>query len=483
MQAAAQFALTMIWGPPGTGKTDTLAAFLAATVRESIESGAFRKVLITGPNYRAVEVLADRLLGLLALDPAAKCDFYRAYSKSRELPIAPLLPVHVKGANVSLDHTKPEYLALTQSLNAKDRVTIVATSAHAARKVAEVVDDNTLAPVFDVVVIDESSQVPLTLALLPMATLKPESQLVVAGDRLQMPPIASLDAPVGAEYLVGSIQSYFKERFNVPERELLENYRSNQAVVDYALTLGYPVNLKSAKPTLGLHELTPRDKAMVSLPASLPKSTAWSSLLDPGKAVCTLIHEDETSSQANPEEAKMVAALVWGLFKSMSVELDPLAPGKTHQVPTEKLLFERVVGVVTPHKAQRALILNELLALFPSLTREDLANAVDTVEKFQGGQRQTIIVSFGVGDVEIIEGEEFFLLQLERINVAVSRAEAKCIVVMPRSLAYHLPTERKTIKTAKAIKSYLETFCDQRASAIATFPGGATRVLDIRWHQ
>lgn len=179
----------------------------------------------------------------------------------------------------------------------------------------------------------------------------------------------------------------------------------------------------------------------------------------------------------------MVAALVWGLYRSMSVELEPLTVGKTHQSPTENELFERVVGIVTPHKAQRALILKELMRLFPTVSRDMMANAIDTVEKFQGGQRQTIIVSFGVGDVDIIEGEEFFLLQLERINVSVSRAEAKCIVVLPKSLAYHLPSEKRTVKTAKAIKSYLETFCNQRQMHVASFAGGATRDVEVRWHQ
>lgn len=484
VKGAAQFCFSLIWGPPGTGKTDTLAAFVHAVVREAVASGKGSKILLTGPNYRAVEVLADRLLELLAKDPTAKCDFFRAYSKSRVLPPSPALPPHVTGQNVSLHPAATGHAHLSASLNSTDVITLVATSAHAARKVATLVDPNeVLASVFDLVVIDESSQVPVTLALLPIATLKPESQLVIAGDPLQMPPIASLDPPVGAEYLVGSIHGYFTERFNISQLELLENYRSNQSIVDYALTLGYPPNLKAARPNLKLHEVIPRTSVLTALPPSLPFSMAWEQLLDPDKPVCTLIHEDETASQANPEEAKMVAALVWGLYKSMSVELEPLGSCKSHQAPTEHQLFERVVGIVTPHKAQRALILNELMNLFPTVSRDMMANAIDTVEKFQGGQRQTIIVSFGVGDVDIIEGEEFFLLQLERINVSVSRAEAKCIVVLPKSLAYHLPSERKTVKTAKAIKSYLETFCNKRQAHVATFPGGSTRDLEVRWHE
>ena len=66
-----------------------------------------------------------------------------------------------------------------------------------------------------------------------------------------------------------------------------------------------------------------------------------------------------------------------------------------------------------------------LLAEFPDADPEKLYGAVDTVERFQGSERQTIIVSFGVGDTDVIEGEEAFLLQMERTNVAVSRARGE----------------------------------------------------------
>ena len=117
----------------------------------------------------------------------------------------------------------------------------------------------------------------------------------------------------------------------------------------------------------------------------------------------------------------------------------------------------------------------------------DLANpeavfeSVDTVERFQGGERDTIIVSFGVGDTDIIEGEEEFLLQLERTNVAISRARAKCIVLMPKSLAYHLPTDEKAAETSIALKSYLEEFCKQR-KALSVACAGEKRNGEVRWH-
>ncbi len=71
--------LTIIWGPPGTGKTDTLVAYLHALVRD----GQPRNILIAGPNYRTVEELSGRLLQNLEADPNAVADFYWLYSKTR----------------------------------------------------------------------------------------------------------------------------------------------------------------------------------------------------------------------------------------------------------------------------------------------------------------------------------------------------------------------------------------------------------------
>jgi hypothetical protein len=143
--------------------------------------------------------------------------------------------------------------------------------------------------------------------------------------------------------------------------------------------------------------------------------------------------------------------------------------------------FKYGIGIVTPHKAQKALVLRKLIELFPKAHPEAVFEAVDTVERFQGSERDTIIVSYGVGDTDIIEGEEEFLLQLERTNVAVSRARAKCIILMPKSLAYHLPTDQKAAETSIALKSYLEEFCANHQSAHIEF-GGVKRAAEIRWH-
>ena len=476
VRACASVQLSILWGPPGTGKTDTLVAFLHATVRE----GKRRKILISGPNYRTVEVLAARLAERLGQDTDAEGDFFWVYSPTRDVGTPPEVGAHLNLSAIQLRSGGED--ELVESMADADRMTIVATTAHIPERLVPLVSGDTtavLGELFDLVVLDESSQIPVTMALRPLLCLQEDGQLVVAGDHLQMPPIHALEPPVDAEYLVASIQTYLIDRFKVGRQELLVNYRSNQDLVDYAKTLGYPAGLGAFNATKELQAVLPVEDAIAALPAHLPETEAYASLLDPAKRVSTLIHDDPVSSQANELEAGLVAGLAFCIRHSMAMELDTGDGGETTEFDDDTF-FDLGIGIVTPHKAQKALVVRALRESFPDADPQKIYDAVDTVERFQGGQRQTIIVSFGVGDTDIIEGEEAFLLQMERTNVAVSRAMAKCIVLMPQSLAYHLPSDKKAAETSIAIKSYVEEFCTNREKTVIAFQG-AEREAELRW--
>ncbi len=475
IEELSQQQLSLVWGPPGTGKTSTLTAYLMAVIEEAIAMDRPRKILLTGPNYRAVEVLLHKLLEALNHQPALACQLFMAYSKSR--PVTPL-PVpaagHLVANAVSLGDGAG--VAALQAAYSSKGVSVFAISAHTIPSLVEATTGNAapLVNAFDLVVIDESSQVPVTLALRPLAALNANAELVVAGDPMQMPPVQSLAPPAGAEHLVGSIHSYLTERFAIAQQRLLVNYRSADHLVDFARTLGYDQRLSANTPSRRLQLLNV--PSSIVLPAGLPASSAWGALLDPAKVVTTLLHDDPRSSQANAAEAKMVASLVYTLRHCVASALAPSGGTPLSQFTDDDFIREGV-GVVTPHKAQRSLVLSELNNLFPGVSRDLLQESVDTVERFQGGERHTIIVSFGVGDVDVIQGEEEFLLQMERANVAISRAMGKCIVIMPKSLAYHLPNDSKVAKTASALKSYVEEFCSNRA----LFRCGSEDV-EVRWH-
>ncbi|MCH4267474.1 MAG: ATP-binding protein [Brevundimonas sp.] len=467
--------IAIIWGPPGTGKTDTLVAYLHALVRE----GKPLKILIAGPNYRTVEELSGRLVRNLEGDSGAVADYFWLYSKSRDPKDVSSTNKNVNVAAVKVDG--PGFDDFVASMGDPAKTTIVSTTAHILQRLTKkIANSAVLAPLFDVVVLDESSQIPVTLALKPMAMLKDGAQLIVAGDHKQMPPIQNLDPPKGAEYLVDSVQNYLIKRFKVAQQPLLVNYRSNEDLVAYAKSLGYPAGLTAASSKKDLLQMEDLGKVVATLPSFLPKTAAYAELLKPERRVTALIHDDPVSSQANDLEAGLVAGLAFVTRRTMAGNLDT-GNGESPVPFTDDEFFESGIGIVTPHKAQKALVVRKLMELFPNAKPEVVYAAVDTVERFQGGERNLIIVSYGVGDTDIIEGEEEFLLQLERTNVAISRAKAKCIVLMPKTLAYHLPSDQEAAETSVALKSYLEEFCRYR---MPTLVEGATgkKAAEVRWH-
>jgi hypothetical protein len=481
---AAERGLTVIWGPPGTGKTKTLAALLHGLVWEAAANSRPLKVLVTGPTYKAVEEeIMQRALEYIAADPAARCSMFMGYSQGRARRVPPTgLPGHVSYTPFEFRSGNTSYQQCQNELASTTDVVIVGCQVRQSRRFPNDIMGSLVQQVFDVVIIDESSQVPVSQALSAMCGLKSNSRLIIAGDHLQMPPISFIEPPVDAAYLVGSIQTYLHERaFAGPVNQcLLEtNYRSNEDIVAFARNIGYPPTLIAGHPSTALHMLSPLP-LRAAYPVDLPWCAAFDDMLSPDNAVVTVLHEDEVSSQGNHFEARTVAGIVWMLRQSVSAELDGRS-ALTYAAPTPDEFWGTCIGVVTPHRAQRALVIRELERLFPG--ENNLINAaVDTVERFQGGQRHSIIVTYGVADTDVIGGEEAFLMQLERTNVAVSRAMAKSIVVMPKSLALHIPEDKKALATAFALKHYIEEFCNTRVDTTLEDPT-ERRWAQVRFHR
>jgi superfamily I DNA and/or RNA helicase len=123
----------------------------------------------------------------------------------------------------------------------------------------------------------------------------------------------------------------------------------------------------------------------------------------------------------------------------------------------ESIPPETEVGVVTPHNAQRgrvsALFDDHLLSADaetgdnenreedPARTQLTTAPTVETGERFQGDQRERMVLSGTVSDPEFIAQEARFLLNLNRINVALSRHINGVVVIAARSLFRHIPTD------------------------------------------
>jgi hypothetical protein len=324
---AIEHALTVIWGPPGTGKTDTLAAAIEAMTVHAVGSNAPLRILVTGPTYKAVEQLMHRVARFLSTNTAGRCSMYMGYSRGRELgPVPTGLMAHISYTTMYFDNGDPNLANCLRSLTTGASVTVVGCQVRQGRQFAIRLGGQgvVIHPVFDVAVIDESSQVPVAHALSAFSGLRDQSRVIVAGDHLQMPPIASIEAPEEARYLVGSIQTYLLKRpftTAVNSCVLERNYRSADHIVDFAKSIGYPQRLTAEYGTARLHLVRPLPPQ-----ASYPPSYPWSALFDqalaPSARVVTVLHEDDISSQGNPYEAEIVASLVAGLRHSVSAELD-----------------------------------------------------------------------------------------------------------------------------------------------------------------
>jgi DNA replication ATP-dependent helicase Dna2 len=170
----------------------------------------------------------------------------------------------------------------------------------------------------------------------------------------------------------------------------------------------------------------------------------------------------------HPFEADSVAALVYLLFSRIGNQLlnerDPLSGAmipSPHITYTMHDFWCKGIGIVTPHRAQQALIVARLQQIFGPLgvPPELIRNAVDTVERFQGQQRDVIIASFALGDQDAIHDEDEFLMSLNRFNVMTSRARAKLITLVTQEVVNHLSGELEVLRQSRLLKVFVESFC------------------------
>ena len=491
VRAGASRRLTIVWGPPGTGKTKTCAALLHGIVACEVGREIRRpyRVLITGPTYRAVGELIQRFILSIRGDRRAGCRIYPVYSPSRpdRFPIPGGLPEHVEVVEAVSDRQDSGFGRMHQDLGSAREVVVVAAVTHQCARIAEQLAqlegvDRSLLRLFDFVLMDEASQVDMTTGVMPLALMRTACQLVVVGDHLQMPPVVAAEPPVGAEHLVGSLQVYLSRRFDIKPVPLLMNYRSSGDIVAYTRRLGYPSNLESASPDTAISLLRDPVELRGELEAvGLPWSNAWEEVCRPERSIVGITYPDGTAGQANRFEATCVAALAWLLYRCSSQTLAgrPDRPGEVDGWDEESF-WSLGLGIVTPHRAQRAQVVRALVKAFPETDTELIDDAVDTVERFQGSERHTIIISFGVGDPDVIRGEERFLLQLERSNVAISRAMGKCIVFLSDEVASHIPDDRRAAATGHALRGIVDEWCTQGSMEHITTEEGS-RSLTVRW--
>ncbi len=82
---------------------------------------------------------------------------------------------------------------------------------------------------------------------------------------------------------------------------------------------------------------------------------------------------------------------------------------------------------------------------------------VDTVERYQGGESDCIIITSTVSDPDYVRAESDFLLNLNRINVAISRMKKKIIIVASTSIFEFMPQDAKDYDKALLWRGIAQT--------------------------
>lgn len=459
--------LSIIWGPPGTGKSRTLSRILGGTTLEAQRSGEGLRVLLTANTYDAVDnVMAAIAVFMPSLVPS--CELWRLRSNGRSPAVPPVLDC-VTGTD---EETKT--LRRRLSTGTTD-ITIVAATPQQLHKLVMDKEGKPLGPEFDLVVVDEASQINVATAILSLVSMAEGSRVIVAGDRLQLAPITKVEPPVGLEHMVGSLYDFLVNQHRIPEQSLLTNYRSNAEIVEGFKSAGYRRELHSADPGKRMVLSSPLPGSMPSdWPVDLPW-TDYSTLLDPEVPVVCVLHDDELSGQANELEAGLVVAIARLLGGRLGSSAEP---GAGH-LGLDAFL-ERGLGVVTPHRAQQSRITALLGAMWPTANRDLLRKAVDTVEHFQGQEREVVVASYGVGDPDLIAGEDEFLQSLNRFNVTASRPKTKLVVLTPRTLVEHLSSDVKVLEGSAFLKQFVDRVCsNSRPLQVTT--GSTTATMEMRW--
>ncbi len=112
---------------------------------------------------------------------------------------------------------------------------------------------------------------------------------------------------------------------------------------------------------------------------------------------------------------------------------------------------------MSPHRAQNSLIRNKLLQ--KNFVNQNDPLAINTVDSFQGKQRETILNSYVVSDADFIQREEEFILDSRRFNVTLTRAESKFIMIISSSLIRYLSNNYKTAEDASHLQMFAKLYC------------------------
>ena len=416
--------VAIVHGPPGTGKTTTLVEAIRETLMRE------NQVLVCAQSNMAVdwisEKLVDRGINVLRIgNPTRVNDKMLAFTYERRFEAHPdyaqLWAIRkaireLRGARSRGQGAREKFHQKLESL--KSRATeleirinnelfsearvIASTLVGAANRLLD-------GQKFGTLFIDEAAQALEAACWIPMRRV---SRVILAGDHCQLPPtvksIAALKAGLGKTLMERIVEMH-------PEAVCLLKiqYRMNDDIMRFSSNYFYG----------GMVESAPEVKYRSILDLDTPMEWVDTSALEEKEQFV-----GESFGRINKAEADLTLDTLQHYFE---------------RIGKQRLLDERIdVGIISPYRAQvqylrRLLMKREFFKPF----RRSIS--VNTVDGFQGQERDIIVISMVRSNDE---GQIGFLRDLRRMNVGITRARMKLIIIGDKDTMTQHPFYRELWK-------------------------------------
>ena len=410
----------VVHGPPGTGKTTTLVEAIYETLmRES-------QVLVCAQSNMAVdwisEKLVDRGVNVLRIgNPSRVNDKMLSFTYERRFEAHPDYPDlwqlrktirEMRNRRHRGDDSFHQKIERLKSRAAEIEIRINAELFGEARVIASTLVGSANRLLhgmrFTSLFIDEAAQALEAACWIPMRRV---SRVILAGDHCQLPPtIKSLAA------MHGGLDKTLMQRIaeNHPEVVTLlrVQYRMNEQIMRFSSDWFYGGKVESA-PSVRHRGILDYDNPIVWIDSKDTLPSPGDENTEP-ETVSSRYHEEfigESFGRINKPEAELTLATLQELFD---------------KIGRARILEERIdVGIISPYRAQ-VQYLRQLIRRREYYKPYRSLISVNTVDGFQGQERDIIIISLVRSNEQ---GQIGFLRDLRRMNVAITRARMKLIII------------------------------------------------------
>ena len=446
--------VAVVHGPPGTGKTTTLVEAIYETLRRESQ------VLVCAQSNMAVdwisEKLVDRGLNVLRIgNPSRGDDQMLSFTYERRFEAHPDYPQlwalrkamrELRAAasarrgqgeswHQKMDRLKSRSVELELRINAdlfSEARVIASTLAGSANRLLDGMKFGTL-------FIDEAAQALEAACWIP---IRRASRVILAGDHCQLPPTVKC-----YEALKGGLGRTLMERICDQKPEVVTllrmQYRMNEDIMRFSSDWFYH-NLMVAAPEV-------RHRSILDLDVPI----MWIDTHSFDRSERGVEGSEGKAKEASPSALSFAEdggdSLHTSHFNEGEARLTILALQAYYElIGRERILSERLdVGIISPYRAQVQL-LRQLLRQSEFFKPFRRLVSVNTVDGFQGQERDIIVISLVRSNDE---GQIGFLRDLRRMNVAITRARMKLIILGDRSTLTRHPFYRKLWQYIQALKA------------------------------